>query len=565
MLLVELLRLIAPYAEMVQDVLAFFARAGAQSSSENIRIRFEFDNAGDNFEFDLRNFRDWESRFREVVARVPVPDIDDLRALELRHAFVVEGITYRIVGSNWTEVAPSDIEVGRWLDASPSGRGESPRVPPPPRVADADLKRLLALVWLLLRGVAGDAAGGTLSTDDVRTIVRGAYLLREHEALLLRRLRDVFDDVSLQETEARVQLEELFEVFNLPAWKRRSELYSVWVGARLMASFGERARVHVVGGSLAFSFGGAHLATVAGSDGPAAFVWCEFRSRASALLGKGRKRAIQPDYVLLGPPVTHPDSAILVVECKQYLKQSRKAFAHALIDYARGHRSAVVALVSYGPLSPSVLEHVAEIDPSLVGRTRIISQLRPGSTDAVREFEDLVRSTVPALTPSVGPALSSDAIQRLPGKGAGTSGTVRISWQEDVDLDLHCWVTDAQGQRHHIYYECQVLAQAQLRVELSADIQTGGGAETLTWTIDGEAMLEFAVHAYTDGSDVAHAGAMVEIYAGGLTWIVYPPRARIGKWWKLLTAERGGSSIRIWDSISGDLPFVGISGDPKEA
>ena len=569
LLLVELLRLIAPYAEMMRDVLAFFTRAGAQSSSENIRIRFEFDSADDNFEFDLRNFRNWETRFREVAARLLVADIDDLRALELRHALLVEGVTYKIVGSTWIDVAPSDVEVAHWLTESRSGHGESARLPPPPRVHDAELQRLLVLVWQLLSSAAVADSGGVnapvLALDDIRAIVRGAYLLRTNEALLLSRLRGVVGDVPLREVEANVLLEEIFEVFNLPVWKRRSELYSVWVGATLITAFDERARVHTVDGSLVFSFGGAHLATVPGTAPDAdVYVWCELRSRASGVIGKGRKRAIQPDYVILGAPVTHPDSAILVVECKQYLRQGRETFAKALVDYANGHRRADVVLVNYGPASPAVLERVGQLDASVVGRTRVIAQLRPGSSDAIREFEDLVRSAGSRPTAGVDAVSPSDAHRCSTGETAGTSGTLRLSWEADVDLDLHCWVTDGHGARHHVYYSRPVFATGRSRLELDEDVRAGGAAETLTWTTDGDVLLDLAAHAYSVGADIARVGAEVEIQMDASKWIAQPPQDRSGEWWKLVSVERCGFPIRIWDSIGADVPFPPANADPSE-
>ena len=553
-LLLHFLQLISPYAAMLQDILAFFARAGAQSSSENIRIRFEFDSVSDIFEFDLRNFKDWEARFHQVISRALEDEIDDLSALQLRHAFVVQGTTYQIDGSTWTNLTPPEVDIARWLVESQTNPATLIALPPPPTVFNSELRALLGRAWRFLSTSAfkgiNDPEEHALSPDDIRTIIRGAYLLRTEEDSLLRRLREVFLGVQEIEVETTVIVEELIEIFNLPVWKRRSEFYSVWVGARLMTAFGEATRVHVVDQAIVFSFGGAHLATLPISREERFHVWCELRTQVSGVIGKGRKRAIQPDYVVLCEPVSHPDSAVLVVECKQYLQQSRRGFAEALIDYANGHRRAEVVLVNYGPTTSSVLERVAEKDTSLLTRTRLIGKLRPGSQTAIHEFEELVRDV--AVRYGRGAELVT-----LPNEvPKSLRGTLRLSWLTDVDLDLHCWITDGQGERQHIHYANQLGELGGSRVELDQDVRSGGDVETLTWERADSVSLDFAIHAFSQGSDIGLAKPRVEVHVNDFVWIIQPPKGQLGTWWKLFRLEQVGSQICIWNSIDSEAPFA---------
>lgn len=556
-LLLQVFRSISPYAAMMKDVLKLFARAVAQASADNLRIRFDFDSVTDSFEFDLSNFRDWENLFSEVVANLPADEIDELQALQIRHAFLAEGVTYQISGSKWSHLNPSEAEVGWWLSEMP---GIPPsEVPPPPKVFDAELAKHLARVWRLLKTSILSTATGegleVLSLDDVRMIVRGAYILKADEALLLRKLREAFKDIQTVEIETTVLLEQLLAVFNLPIWKRRSELYSVWVGAQLITALGYRVRIHSVDRTIVFSFSGAHLATVSLFPEENFHVWCELRTKAAGLIGKGRKRAIQPDYVVLREPISHLNSAILVVECKQYLQQSRKNFANALVDYARTHQKALIALVNYGPTTSSILELVKELDPSILNRTRVIGTFRPGSQVAVSEFQELVESLIPKVEPPASEVPENEL--SLPGFDASPedhAGGLRLSWQNDVDLDVHCWITDEQGNCQHVSFAQKVGHLGASKIELNQDLRTGGGVERLEWEKVQSVQLDVAVHAYSQDTDFSLAMSRVEVNAWGHTLMLEPPKGQRGRWWTLFRLVRQTSAIQIWNSISDHGP-----------
>lgn len=547
-LLEAVCRLIAPYATMVRDILAFFARAGARASSTNLRVRFDFDAAGHSFDFDLANFRDWESRFREVIQQTAVDEIDEFLALQLRHAFLAHGVTYDVVNSTWMDRNVPQESIARWLAGVDASLGA---LPPPPAVGDLELQSLLARVWTILRSMLLRTANEPIfSRDDVRSIVRGAYLLREREALLLEQLRPIFAEMPTRNIETWTLLEELLEVFNLPVWRRRAELYSVWVGVQLMTALGDATRVHVVDNTLVFAFAGSHLATVRLASGENLHVWCELRTEATAgVVGKGRKQRIQPDYVIRREPISHPNAASLVVECKQYLKQNRKGFANALIDYARNHEKAVIALVNYGPMTPSVLDEVAVTNSELLPRTHIIGTLRPGAVDVIREFERLVHSALPAAEPTVVVMPEPESSGEPPSVRVA-HGAVTLSWIGAADLDVHCWVTDALGNREHVYYERPTATIGGAVVSLDRDVRTAGEAETLTWENADELTLDYAIYVYSPGIGILATKPTAEVSASGGRFILRPPRGQDGRWWTLFRIERGVPSIRIWNSVA---------------
>jgi hypothetical protein len=558
-LLLTFLTLIGPYTAMVRELLSFFARAGARATAENLRIEFDFGQESTPFDFDLKNFRDWDRKWRESMARLVVDRLDPVRAGELRHAFVRPGVTYTIMDGAWSGIVPEDPAVASWLRESAADPNVLRALPSVPEVANPELAAFLGRVWTLLLAVNEPAlweAQPPLSPDDVRAIVRGAYLLRAEAASLLPPLREVFGSVAQQTVEVHVILEQLSEIFNLPIWSRRSELYSVWAGARLIDVFADKARVHTVNRTLTFSFRGAHLATVRLADDSLLAIWCEVRTPASGLVGKGRVNAIQPDFLVMAEPTSHADSTVLVVECKQYRRQNSDNFAAALIDYSRNHRNAMVILVNYGPVTGAVMTRVAAADPLLLPRTLAIGGFRPGSARAIEEFEATVRGIIPHST------ATADAAQpRTTPQGTAPSastGAVRLSWRGEVDLDLHCWVVAHDGSVEHVDYRRKEWSGPAGRVWLEADIRSGGVAEALFWEGCDGVRLEIAVHAFTPGSSFSSIGALrVDLILCGITMTLEPSSPDEGAWWRLGACGPHPSAVQIWNVVQ-DAPPVAL-------
>ena len=61
-----------PFSEMLRDVLGMFEVAGARRSDENLRIAFDFDKATKPLALTLREFREVEAFFRQIVRPVVV-------------------------------------------------------------------------------------------------------------------------------------------------------------------------------------------------------------------------------------------------------------------------------------------------------------------------------------------------------------------------------------------------------------------------------------------------------------------------------------------------------------
>ncbi|EEF26263.1 hypothetical protein RCOM_1972830, partial [Ricinus communis] len=166
---------------------------------------------------------------------------------------------------------------------------------------------------------------------------------------------------------------DLLDLLKLPTWRKRHELFSVWVGSILLRTAkaeADRFRFLSANGALSFAFGGNRLATY-DRDGEQFDIWAELRS---ALVGTSskRKKGIQPDFRVLSPSLdgSHNAQTRFVLECKHYLLPSVSNFSQAAADYARSCPHAAVLLVNHGPIDDSMLR--AAIDSSLSQRVEFI-------------------------------------------------------------------------------------------------------------------------------------------------------------------------------------------------
>lgn len=555
-LLQAFLKCTGPFSEMMSDLLAFFARAGARATANNLKIEFNFDKREPALKFDLENFREWEKRWRRATVGLTFDRLDWLTAEKLKFLFQKIDVTYRMPSGDHEQLTPAEPDVARWLNTHLSDEELLGSLPPPPAATNAEVAAFLERVWAFLYACLKRSLwldDRPLTSLDVMHVVRGAYLMKGNLENFLPELREFFRDTIQDTVEIKIQVQDLLEIFSLPIWQRRSEVYAVWVGAKLIEVFGEDARVHTVNHKLVFSFGGTHLATVRLSDGTHLAIWCEVRTAAKKLLGKGRKKAIQPDFVVLREPTSDPASTALVLECKQYKKQNTREFVAALVDYGRTHSNAHVMLVNYGPITEAVGVAVKAIDPALAFRTEPLGDFRPRSTTAKTAFEAAVQKLIPTKVPVPSAHYKAASIPTAQSTSA-SSGTLVLSWQGDVDLDIHCWVVGPEGSEHVYFKHLQSSRETQ-RVWLDQDLRRGGGSETLNWENLLAARLDVAIHAFGDGARVQLASEILaSIRLGDLKLSLKPPAAGSGAWWKLFSVGPNSAALEVWNSIENVPP-----------
>ena len=401
-----------PFSQMLREVLGMFEAAGARRSDENLRIAFDFDKASTALTLTLEEFREVESFFRRV-ARPFVErkwNSNTLFSLTRDVESVLEPLGVPR-GSQYLNTSPRvrDPGVREWIERN--GKPNWLPFPGFPRSGDLELDNAVGMSEDLIRYMIAEVSklGTTYRqfeqglaelpwetseesapespADDTgdgrprRSFVIAAHdlwlnsfgksvclaveavisRLGEHRANPAAQLATAIQNGFQRPPRAertRISLEQDFrDLVNLPIWKKRHELYAVWVASRIADALGDLSwEWYPDGDTLRFSFSGAELATISTVGGTHIF-WTEKRTalRGGGLFGR---RHIQPDYRIMTVPTHRYDATSLVVECKQYRKWSKKNFGAALDDYAKGCPKAPIILVNYGPTDPSILELV---------------------------------------------------------------------------------------------------------------------------------------------------------------------------------------------------------------
>jgi uncharacterized protein YfaP (DUF2135 family) len=574
----------APFTEMLQDLLAFFERAGAaQSATGTIEISFDFGKNVEGLKFDLSTFRTWQWQWHSALLQqsdgIPAWNHDYLRriAASLRSA-EVDPRPLRDSVTDWLGA----YEKGRWPDTLPDA----------PRIGPGRWGRVLLLLWNLwsqvvadsralgadrgaltrYRWMPGQAHKGSGSVFDpwllklldadgwTRSVLRGMHEAADdpqRSDALSGEVTTIIDTVPKTRQSVQGQIAVLEQLLSLPAWKRRCELYSAWVGSEIVGALGPQARVHAVDGFLRYSFGGTHLATAFDQSQRALHVWAELRSPLNQPKGKGRARNIQPDYSIQIEPITYPESSLLVVECKQYLVANVKGFADALTDYARGRPRAIVALVNYGKASGAIRDRV---DTDVSERTRVIGDLRPQSREASQDFSALVGSLLRSSdtsTLSNGTGIESPSAPRPAGalslatevQAQDPWGRIALGWGvRPRDLDLHVWLTDGNGRRAEISFQQPGTLDGEPWAFLDRDCVEGEGPETVA--IRRPCTMCCAVHNYSDESPLRDSGAILEVSLGSLKAKLHCPNAGIGSWWLAFEYDCDHQMILVRDRLA---------------
>lgn len=337
---------------------------------------------------------------------------------------------------------------------------------------------------------------------------------------------------------------ELLDILNLPAWKHRHELYSVWVGTRLLDIARQNATAfefHPVNNVLSFSFGGNHLATYTTESGRFA-IHCELRSQ---LVGKSSKRkdSVQPDFrVLRDDTVATPNDATrLVLECKHYLRSNKANFTNAANDYARSCNYATVLIANNGPASE--LDLADSVELPLRNRVRFMGNVTPERTAELLEF---LKSTLFS-SPSVAPTPQAPQPRSLYGGGtvitvpasyAQPLIVVKVEWDENLqDIDLSLVFTPDNTKQKTTIDFCNLGGpDAPVYAELVQDVRSGPGSETIVIFKLVSATYDILVRNYSEEGHFPAAHLCGHITIGPAQLAVRPPLL-VGQngYWKLAT------------------------------
>ena len=383
-------KVVQPFSVMLRDTLAMFEAASAKRGEKNLKISFNFENITKELVVTLQHFRQIEERVRLITRPAIFRDwnTNTLWGLSRGLNETMEGLGIAHIDRSFGDDAVlRDHQLADWI--SKSGRPtwlDFPGIQPSgyqrldEQICEAEAlvkdmlaairklgetyrefeSRLRELPWQeVSEGAEQDGHRTMLGSDELpkRQFVQAAHdfcpnsfarlicLVVQHVQALhgapgARAENEIAEALqrgfAAQPTSVRPITElqkNFFEFLNLPIWKKRHELYSVWVASQI--SNGLRHLDwdwHPDGDTLRFPFSGAHLATLRSATSTYQF-WTEMRS-ALPTSGVFGRRNIQPDYRVVAAPVHRPAATVLVVECKQYQTANRRNFSSALDDYA---------------------------------------------------------------------------------------------------------------------------------------------------------------------------------------------------------------------------------------
>lgn len=400
-----ILNSIEPFARMLNELYSLYEKIDAQyADKENLKFEIALDSDLDGFEFDTEAFEEWERTYTAVTS----------------------GWRFRNSSAPWhlIKLINPTNEFPR-----PESRSDSwPATNEPfPESGDIEIDDVLAEVWRLRENFLKHAQVASKSRSEFKLAERqvgdnyqrmlasdrwdeaiGRVIKAASEAVksgdeeATERLRNAIPEIKANLLDCvTVQVatsifESLRKLLSLPLWGQRHDVYAAWVFTLIVDAVGfEKLRFWVVDGRLSFNFSGAQLATYKSMEGDID-IWAELRSPHPAPIGKSRKRAIQPDFSITRDPVSHPDTTIAAIECKQHKRGQRRSNLEALQDYSSGLPNAKIMLVGYGPLGNGLVD---EFEQPVSGRIGVFRDVTPMQPDACKRFKKDLEAVIPkALT-----------------------------------------------------------------------------------------------------------------------------------------------------------------------
>ena len=448
-----LFRAVEPFPMMFGDILRFFKDAGAREGQHQWRLVI-----GDD-PFELDHFVEFERVWRSFECEFDVPAVNG------REAFLPHTVRNHLEGMEdlldmgSTPFGPTGLaDVDKWLEAYDAGEyGRFPaRLLPERLPSGLDDAARIAMAALYVIGDAGydrrmlvealragRASTSALDQDDGLNLWMIAqnetdYWLRTTVQILGRlvagpegkterfseELRARYEALPRRRLNIRVNVEEFLRILSLPVWRKRHELYAVWIATEMLAAAkGHDFCVYWTAGELRFAFQETKIADIV-STRPVVSLFAERRTPLDSPIGKGRKKNVQPDYGLWRAESSR-EWCSLVVEVKHYKRSDGRNFRDALVDYARAHPNAVVMLVNYGPvgISDGLPDDVRQ-------RCRTVGHLNPRKTEAKDEFHKAVREQIGEPVRTVGQLVATEGLPRsvVVDASASMAGILRGRW-----------------------------------------------------------------------------------------------------------------------------------------
>lgn len=395
-LLVAVLTSQRDYASMMRDMLKLLIAANAKRDGTTLGLQFKFDAVSDPLRIELEAFREVAQQAQRIVSsRYMLPDArslwglsDALRTAANRNVNLVR-VESIATASDLAESGNASLdnllmqiadlirEFHAYCNTFGSSRSEVNEKGAVLARSDDDADKRAGEILIAVRDLWDIGMVDALE-HLARQVRSGAAFADAALSILGQRLASM----DLREYWTASTYAELVEMLQLPTWKKRHELFSVWAGSVLLRTAEARNkdfRFLTTDGVLSFAFGGSRLATYT-RDEIQFDIWAELRS---TLIGSSAKRSkgIQPDFRILRPSLAGSIGAQthFVLECKHYLTPRVSNFSQAAQDYARSCPDARVLVVNHGPINANALQK--SVEPSLRNQIQFLGSVTPANQD----------------------------------------------------------------------------------------------------------------------------------------------------------------------------------------
>lgn len=397
-LMVEFLRVAAPFAAMFQEIWRFLSGHAAPRATETVRVRFGFDREVD---LDLDQFREYVEGARRVLSAVQA----DVWTRDALDALDAQGnVAGALAGGEdpWTFFGRA---------SQPYDLGRPYTVPPVVGAAhafDADAVRIQAALQALVdrvEDVSREGLGHLIDPPNPEGVAlrEAAFWLTDFLPLwstILAGLggveasrKSVAHRAFAAEVEPRLEqrrvvrevpVRELLDILNLPFWRHRWHTYEVWSTVLTLRSLDAFAPVlNVEGGYVPIDgTSAAVIATLTARGHPGACLATQIQTPYE----RGTRRAVRPDLrVCFADPSAGGETAG-VVELKQRLAPGRAHLEEVALSYSEAcPRSGGVVIANYdGPGER----------PTLPDDVVYIERVRPGEAAALAAFDGALLAVV---------------------------------------------------------------------------------------------------------------------------------------------------------------------------
>ncbi|MCU0070199.1 hypothetical protein N8H71_01280 [Pseudomonas koreensis] len=549
-LLVEVLKSQVGFASMMQDILDVLILAETRESRHQLSVEFKFDKVSDPIKATLEQFRETVQRTQRILERRPkLPDREIMFSISMALREKITGFPINkpdnfppvpvIAQTGQAEIDAQMRLLTRLVSAFRElwlqhGKNRDEVL----GAANAlNNPHSIFLVWDLPGQLyaASDFwdIGMIAGMQDLASQVKSGQMAEE---TVLKTLNDAVEKLEWGDVWVEHTIQELLDLLNLPVWRRRHELYSVWVGTRMLKVIKTAVadmRFHTVDGVLSFEFGGSRVASF-NCDNKQFDVWAELRS---ALVGKSSKRSkgIQPDFRVLKVNLLQSAGAqtTYVLECKHYLNASTTNFTQAASDYARSCPNAVVHIVNHGPADNSVL--TAVLPTELQARAKFIGDATPKQETETGALSAEIRNT---LFPGLPQPVVSAVVPTSDNTALATDivCSVQLVWDASLkDMDLALRVVNPDGSvTESIDFRNHGALDALPYARFEEDVRSGPGSERIEISRWYFSRYELIATNYSKAGQMTPQALHCNIETAQGTAVYYPNAiSAVGNEWKI--------------------------------